>query len=119
MAAQPRHGRWTDSLPKIAGVYGSIAVLASGGTWLLQKLYLDKYVRDAAVTYACSPEKVNAIVHEHVDPIVDSLSIMKREILHSQIYSTVQADVLLGPEKAAIAEKRYLAIIKAMEGRSR
>jgi hypothetical protein len=57
------------------------------------------------------------MIHAHTDPLIDSISAINRKMLKQAIYQTVQMDEMLGPTKAAKAEAKYLAIIKAMEAR--
>jgi len=61
--------------------------------------------------------KVDTIVHKHVDPLMDSLTQTNRKLVRQAMYTNCQMEELLGTTKAARAERRYLEMIKSIEGR--
>lgn len=117
VTAQPRNLRWTDRLPKsLMSISGSIIALTVIGSAIVWVSRVDGVITSQIEARACSPAKTDTLIHQHVDPIIDSLSVLNRKMLKQAIYQTVQMDEMLGPARARVAEMKYLAIIKAMEG---
>lgn len=98
-----------------------VAVVIAGGlgtaSWAL---FLQPRVRACVVEEVANRPtvaKTDTIVHSHVDPLIDSLRVINRKQLRQAVYTNCQMEELLGTAKAARAEKRYLEMMKTMEGR--